>query len=213
MDQQRFLPIISLLLCTSLPFVVCLTLVYSMLQTRTEVRVQGIITSLVFDHALRIRLKAEISDKERSSMTNPITSDTPSSSGGGNEMEDSTTAHLLDISTSTSTTAVVSQEVDHTKAATFEVKKEDAESEAKAAGDNLVGKLNNLVTSDLNNISKGCDFLLVGTHRGSSFLSPRYLANDHVSRICPATDRSCNVVPAPRTWMEVRTTIYLLSHV
>ncbi|PSR81333.1 hypothetical protein PHLCEN_2v6412 [Hermanssonia centrifuga] len=136
---------------------------YLFFSTSTDVRVQGIITSLVFDHALRMRLKAEISDKQRTSISDPITSsNTPSSSIGGSEMEGSTTAHLLETSASTSTTAVVvSQEVDHTKATPFEVKEEEAESDPKATGDNLVGKLNNLVTSDLNNISKGCDFLLV----------------------------------------------------
>jgi hypothetical protein len=72
------------------------------MQTRTLVRVEAIITQLIFEHALRIRFKSETS-------------------------------------------------ADPSKDATL----------SSRAGQNLVGKLNNLVTSDLQSITEGKDFMLL----------------------------------------------------
>jgi len=72
---------------------------YIFTSTRTLVRTEGIITQLVFEHSLRIRLEA--GDQEEQ--------------GGG-----------------------------------------------RKNGSNIVGKINNLATSDLYNITQGRDFLVLG---------------------------------------------------
>ena len=88
-------------------------------QSATAVRLESIITSLVFDHALRIRLKSE---GPANISTNPATD--------------------------TSGTAVETTEERENVAGVVE-------------GEDLIGKMNNLVTSDLDNITGGRDFLLI----------------------------------------------------
>ncbi|PSR73260.1 hypothetical protein PHLCEN_2v10875 [Hermanssonia centrifuga] len=142
--------------------------------TCTHIRIGGIITSIVFDHALRIRLKAEVSDTKASSTTERVdiftTSNTPDSgstiANDNDEAEDSTTTHskgVLSASASTTTVAAASSSTQaHSKAIYPEAKDaKQMENTLKSKGTNVVGKLNNLVTSDLDNIAKGCDFLMI----------------------------------------------------
>ncbi|TDL23375.1 hypothetical protein BD410DRAFT_820769 [Rickenella mellea] len=92
---------------------------YTYIAGAVSVRIKGIITQLVFDHALRIRMKAVPSDAQANSERK--TSGSRSTNSSTNIAEDSAAV----------------RGVDH------------------------VGKLNNLVTSDLNNIRDGRDFLLL----------------------------------------------------
>jgi hypothetical protein len=105
--------------------------VYEYLSTGSLVRAEGIFTSLLFDHALRIRIKASTSTKESSA----------------------------DAATG---------------------------SPRKDSGDSLVGKMNSLITSDLANITRGRDFLNLGTP--FFFLMMRRTANRKQSSRC----RSCS---------------------
>jgi hypothetical protein len=86
---------------------------YEYLSTGSLVRAEGIFTSLLFDHALRIRMKASTSAKE----------------SGADAANGST----------------------------------DGDKGRKDHGDNLVGKMNSLITSDLSNITRGRDFLNLST--------------------------------------------------
>ncbi|PSS08857.1 hypothetical protein PHLCEN_2v3472 [Hermanssonia centrifuga] len=147
---------------------------YIFLSTGTLVRVEGIITSLAFDHALRIRLKAEVSDTKKASVVEEIpsapgsdagTPDSGSTAADG-EDEDSATVHSRSTTAASASTAatVVAPAVSKSKAKAPEDKKEEtkgAEKGPKAKGNNLIGKINNLVTSDLNNITSGRDFLFI----------------------------------------------------
>ena len=149
----------------------------SQVQTGSLARIESIITSLVFDHALRIRLKAETA-KAAVETSSPATLDSTEvqietgqddTSGSGDE--DNVTVQSAHTTASTviagatdasSTTAAVSSQQ---KAKATDIKKAEAKDsqggkEAKKGG-NFVGKLNNLVTSDLGNITSGRDFLLV----------------------------------------------------
>ena len=128
------------------------------------VRATAIVTQLVFEHALRIRVKAETSSslaptliatpEGRSEVTTPdsgsvveinIVSEDPGGSGEETRSEQSTT-----------TTSTIKGK-----------RKEEApESDSgKEAGDepggssNLVGKMNNLISTDLENLIGGRDFL------------------------------------------------------
>ncbi|KAH7886476.1 hypothetical protein F5I97DRAFT_1926721 [Phlebopus sp. FC_14] len=84
---------------------------YMFISTRCMVRAEGILSQLVFEHALRVRTKAEMEDS-------------PATSGG------------------TSTPG-------------------NPTSKPKAKGKNLVGKINNLVTSDLGNTTDARDSLMI----------------------------------------------------
>ena len=136
-------------------------------------RTEAIITSLVFDHALRIRLKAEVAEKtiaEEAVGTDAggSRSNTPDN-GGGDVADDETeteTAHSR-TTTGTSTATTVAPEQQAGAKSGKDGKKrsdastEDAAKEEKQKGKNLVGKINNLVTSDLDNIVNARDILFV----------------------------------------------------
>ncbi|THH01300.1 hypothetical protein EW026_g1369 [Hermanssonia centrifuga] len=135
---------------------------YIYLSTGSLVRVEGIITCLVFDHALRIRLKAEVSDVKppveenisapSSDASTPDNGSTAAEGDdeGDDEGEDSATVHSRSTTAaSASTTAtIVAPVAAKSKAKLPEAKEEakEAEKGPKAKGDNLIGKINNLVT-------------------------------------------------------------------
>ncbi|KAI3622081.1 atp-binding cassette transporter [Moniliophthora roreri] len=134
---------------------------YVFITTRTLVRTQAIITQLVFEHSLRIRVKAEPADStsgtstpapstpETASSLNEERSDNSDASTAVDEHGHSRSETLQGSTTSTSTTK--------------QKKPEGIKSEAEPTSDasNLVGKINNLVTTDLDNIVDARDFLWV----------------------------------------------------
>lgn len=142
-------------------------------QTGSLVRTEAIITSLVFDHALRIRLEAEAAEKKTDDdgaapgAESPVGGSRGDSKGANtpDTVSDEETAYSLtttNASAATSSTATVAAPaVAKGKSAQKEGKKEDKKDVAKK-GNNLVGRINNLVTSDLDNITGGRDFLFLG---------------------------------------------------
>ncbi|TDL29986.1 P-loop containing nucleoside triphosphate hydrolase protein [Rickenella mellea] len=137
---------------------------YIFLATGTLVRVEGIITQLVFEHALRIRMKAATSVKNgETESTTAITPETVydvdnEEHGDRGDADDTLRASAHSVTSDSSkakgkdTGASVSG---NGSTGTM------ADSETSDKGDNLVGKLNNMVTTDLNNITDGRDFLLL----------------------------------------------------
>ena len=139
----------------------------------TRVRIEAVITELVFEHSLRIRLKAEGSgddEKPTSSPPSKITSNAASVSGddeqtingdqktrAGNESSATQVSTVVGSSRTASESAqsITGKGKAKTKADTAE------EVKAKKQGDsqNLLGRINNFVTSDLANILEGSDFL------------------------------------------------------
>ena len=71
-------------------------------------------TQVVFDHALRVRLKANVANTNRDNLT------------------------------------------------AMEIDSASGQAQAAASGDNMTGKINNLVTADLNVVQYANEFLLVG---------------------------------------------------
>lgn len=140
-------------------------------------RAEGIITQLIFEHSLRIRVKAETEaslPSTSSGPSTPTTSDTDSVSppadddgGVGNNSGELTgsgeveTLHSRDntirASSSSIKSSVSSKKGKGKDTASSEVSKRGGSSSAE----NLVGKINNLVTTDMNNITEARDFLLV----------------------------------------------------
>ncbi|KAJ3558885.1 hypothetical protein NM688_g664 [Phlebia brevispora] len=142
---------------------------YIFLSTGSVVRADSIITSLVFDHALRIRMKADVSETENASPTDEgsVVDENNSASGsstddGNSEAEDSGTMHSKSTTaTSVTSTAVtaVGPDVHGKGKATDTSQGATREENANVKGSNLMGKINNLVTSDLENVKSGRDFL------------------------------------------------------
>ncbi|KAJ7596700.1 hypothetical protein C8J56DRAFT_294246 [Mycena floridula] len=127
---------------------------YIFIATRTLVRAEAILTQLVFEHSLRIRVKAETADGPKggsASSSAPVTPDSTSviEQEGSNNTADTETLH------STEATVTVSS------SSTVKGKPKDKDTEESKAGSNLVGKINNLVTTDLGNIIEARDFLFM----------------------------------------------------
>ncbi|KAJ3513917.1 hypothetical protein NLJ89_g2683 [Agrocybe chaxingu] len=116
---------------------------YIFIATRTLVRTECILTELVFEHSLRIRVKAETSSS-RTTKANPSGSATPVSaeSSNSNEAPDGSSAS-------------------NGKGKGKELSQLPDSEEKKSKAVNVIGKLNNLVTSDLTNITQSRDFLIV----------------------------------------------------
>lgn len=151
------------------------------IQTALLVRIEAIIMSLVFDHALRIRLKAEADEQKHatsdSAPTSAAASDTEGSntpeSGSTHEGDEADTVHSRSVTAASTTTAATSATTDTAATAVAPAAqgkvdggkdgaKTPPEKEAKAKKGNFMGKVNNLVTSDLDNITGGRNFLFIG---------------------------------------------------
>ncbi|KAH9854915.1 multidrug resistance-associated ABC transporter [Lenzites betulinus] len=139
--------------------------------TRMLVQTEAIITQLVFDHALRIRMKSESSQSpsasrastavhtpDSASILEGVTGEEASpSSSNENGSEEDETVHAS--TASTTSTAPGKKGLD--------TKKTDEKlaglSSGPASG-NLIGRINNLVTTDLNNLVDGRDFLFIALY-------------------------------------------------
>lgn len=138
-------------------------------KTATLVRTEGIITQLVFEHALRIRVKAQ-TDSELSSSVPSTAVPTPdtASIAESTVSEDQTVSSTVigaESSTAGSETVRASNSSVSSKGKGKKQTGKDLKTPeapvSRSSTDNLVGKLNNLVTSDLSNIVEGRDFMLL----------------------------------------------------
>lgn len=105
---------------------------YFNITRRTQIRIEMLLTQLVFEHGLRIRLKG----------------DTRSSSEEGSTTEDTTEGPTTENDDQQS----VRPETDESSSA--------APDKTKSL-ENVIGMVNTLVTSDISNITGGRDFLLL----------------------------------------------------
>ncbi|KAF9017850.1 hypothetical protein BDZ89DRAFT_1094212 [Hymenopellis radicata] len=148
---------------------------YIFIATRLLVRCEAIITELVFEHALRIRMKAEA----HSTTSTPSTPSEASAPATPGDVTPPDAERATDGSTDTEATlhSPASSEGDtHSRDATLgdssaSVKSTDdskKEKETTAPVDpeakNLVGKINNLVTTDLSNIVDSRDFIRLAVY-------------------------------------------------
>ena len=127
---------------------------YIYLGTRTLARTQGILTELVFEHSLRIRFKAESHGGEgRTPSPSTVVTPAPASETGS---VDSETAGDDDGQSLTAYS-------ESSAAAKGKGKADSAESSKEAKKkDNLIGKINTLVTVDVDNITNAKDILMLG---------------------------------------------------
>ena len=125
--------------------------------------VECLLTQLLFEHSLRIRVKAEASSSDNqqnasasATTTEPTTPDSASVAGTQEASEADTLIHSQGNTEPTIAPSVTTGKQDKDKS---DPKSKEGSS---SSAENLVGKINNLVTSDLDNINGGRDFLFVG---------------------------------------------------
>ncbi|OJA09105.1 hypothetical protein AZE42_02555 [Rhizopogon vesiculosus] len=136
----------------------------SAFQTRTLVRMEAILTQLVLEHALRIRMKAELpdGDKKSGNSTGVSTPDSASVAGSSTAAADESIDSSSDETLQTSSETISTSPAKKGKQKAQDAKEEsDSSSKSNSSADNLTGKINNLVTTDLTNITDGRDFLFV----------------------------------------------------
>jgi hypothetical protein len=137
-------------------------------QTGTVVRVTAITTQLVFEHALRIRVKAETTSSPAATPTGTpegrseaTTPDNGSVIEINIESEDAGRGSSEEAQSEPSTTAASSIKGKRKdEAPASDSGKEDGDEPGGSS--NLVGKMNNLVSTDLENLVDGRDILLLG---------------------------------------------------
>ncbi|KAK0473305.1 hypothetical protein IW261DRAFT_1342846 [Armillaria novae-zelandiae] len=147
---------------------------YIFIATRIMVRTGAIMTQLVFEHSLRIRVKASTADSPgKSTAPTPdnasIIEDPPSteSSGSSSTLHGTSDAVSTDSRDANCDTGTTNQAPSSLTEVTQEsVLGQDAPENPAIQSDtsNLVGKINNLVTTDLGNIIDARDFLLIGVY-------------------------------------------------
>ncbi|CDO77193.1 hypothetical protein BN946_scf184747.g6 [Trametes cinnabarina] len=133
--------------------------------TRMLVRTEAIITQLVFDHALRIRMKSESSESPSASRVTTAVHTPDNASVAeettGEHASGSASNGSEDETLRASTASVASSKADKKGK---HAKKEDhkpAQAGSGPSSGNLIGRINNLVTTDLSNLVDGRDFLFV----------------------------------------------------
>ena len=168
---------------------------YLFIVSRTSVRIEGLLTQLVFEHSLRIRLKAEASNEktEEDNLTVIGTQDSALvvegeavdsiSDEGSDEPSQASTAVTRDSSRDSQSTSNAVKGNDKDDSSTV---KSNAKQPTKKA-QNLIGKVNNLVTTDLGNIGRGLEFLMISAFQ-SFRLSLDLLSDTPTSSIYPTSN-------------------------
>ncbi|RPD55478.1 P-loop containing nucleoside triphosphate hydrolase protein [Lentinus tigrinus ALCF2SS1-6] len=126
--------------------------------SRVNVRLQAIITELVFEHALRVRIKAGTGEGGDASAANTATAtpDTASQAAGSDAGDGDIVVETEHSATSSTTIAPASSSKGKGKGKALpeaEVAKKGAAPEApKTKEKNIIGRINNLASSDLNSL-------------------------------------------------------------
>ena len=128
--------------------------------TRALALTEALLTQLVFEHSLRIRFKAEGS-KETSSSAGQSAS--PIVTPETQSVEGSTTLEGNDTQSDSTTSSTKGKAKANSPGAKSAAAKDEKKEEMKK--DNLVGKINTLVTVDLENVVSAKDFLMVGKRK------------------------------------------------
>ncbi|OSD04848.1 P-loop containing nucleoside triphosphate hydrolase protein [Trametes coccinea BRFM310] len=118
--------------------------------TRISARTQAIVTELVFEHALRIRMKADVDDssdptESNSSTAAAVTPDHASRLDPEGSQDENSEGEGDSGGEATHSTAASSS-----PAAIF--KPDAAKKDSSHGGKHLIGRINNLISSDLNNL-------------------------------------------------------------
>jgi hypothetical protein len=137
---------------------------YIFFNTRTLVRCESILTQLLFEYSLRIRMKADTGNDSPvpSVAISPETASIAQSSTANEENDTDTHGQTVQGSSQSvisSSTAKGKQKAD---------KPNQMTAPKSIDSRNLVGKINNLISSDLANIIEGRNFLFVCSYQSRS---------------------------------------------
>ena len=135
------------------------SLISDSLQSRVLARVEAIVTQLVFEHALRMRTKAEVTadSAPQSKVTTAAT--TPDSASVA---ESSTTAQDNGSAGGASSTGKGKQkDSEQATAVSQAAGKDGKQKQQEDKSKNVAGKINNLISSDLASIGMGREFLIL----------------------------------------------------
>ena len=130
-----------------------------------SVHTESIITQLVFEHALRIRMKTEASESLEPTGENtptPSMASTPDSAS----VADSS---LADFTNTTTTGTATSSRKGKKKAQgedTVSAPSAKSKPTSQRPSENLIGRINNLVSTDLGNITDGRNWLWLSKWNG-----------------------------------------------
>lgn len=130
---------------------------------RVSVQLEAVVTELVFTHALRIRMKAESSEEVATAPVTPdnasiVRSSAAQSEDESTDREEETLAGSTAASTQSAKGKRKSQGTPEPAAVLPQPTASEAKDKDKDKGKSLVGKINNLITSDLANITRGLEF-------------------------------------------------------
>ncbi|KAH9940070.1 uncharacterized protein BXZ73DRAFT_99070 [Epithele typhae] len=154
---------------------------YIFTATRMLVRTDAIITQLIFDHSLRIRVKSEASPESPAASRPPTAVHTPDNSSvtepaDAEESTGSDENRLSAVSESETVRASIYSDASTTVPSSSGASPKKGKDKKKIAvkvdnvlkpdadadgGSNLVGKINNLVTTDLQNLGEGREILFL----------------------------------------------------
>nr|GAT43190.1 ATP-binding cassette transporter [Mycena chlorophos] len=144
---------------------------YIFINTRTLVRTESILTQLLLAHSLRIRMKAELDENKEKLETTPATpqpepasaSASAPAAGQENVRPASSEGDETESATVHASSASVksAKSVGTTTTATTAADKKADKKDPKKGPTNIVGRLNNLITSDLASVVESRDFLVI----------------------------------------------------
>ncbi|KAF5368905.1 hypothetical protein D9758_002958 [Tetrapyrgos nigripes] len=140
--------------------------------TRTVVRIEAILTQLVFEHALRIRLKAETSSE---TVSDSVPATPPSAESQQSSEDDRSTENVTlhsegpssiseTLRPETSTKGSDKRSTSPTSTTSTFPAKPSTPAEKTSESSNMIGKINNLVTTDLQNIVDAKSWVLFAVH-------------------------------------------------
>ncbi len=134
-------------------------------------QIQGIVTQVILDHALRIRLKADVPESSDKKVAAAVsTPDTVSIADEGETStlaEDQRSSNSEDHSATAASGSAGARPKDSSS-----IKDVGTKPREKKEG-NMIGKINNLVTTDLSTLEFGQSFLFLCRRRGA--FSSEYL--------------------------------------
>lgn len=125
---------------------------------RTLVHTESIITQLVFEHALRIRMKSEASESLEPTSENAPTPSTPSTPDSAS-IADSTLADSTTTAGTATSAGKGKQKAQSEDTASLSSAKGTGKTTPQRPQENLIGRINNLVSTDLGNITDARNWL------------------------------------------------------
>ena len=142
---------------------------YVFLNTRNLVRIEAIITQLVFEHSLRIRMKEEAPAVEKKSEGTTVVP-TPEPEATPAVLTAGTSVHATEETTATTTNLNGQQASTSTPKGKDKPKQvasvvpsvtPSAAGKSEKKQENLVGKINNFISTDLGNVTEARDLLFM----------------------------------------------------